>query len=174
MSMPSLTSSFRLLHEIGRGRWSTVYLGECVPGLTPAPAPERLVAVKVLSREVTERSSGPEKVYREPDLYQQLQPTSDLPALYGLFSHSDEEGHRLALVLELFSESVESWRRKAPLARLSMSMTKVVLACTAAGLEELHAANLLHTGQEIRFDCERAQTRSGPRCQSGQHLARWR
>lgn len=148
MQFPPLEKSFKLLHQIGIGRWATIHLAECLP-LDPRPAPEHLVAIKILSKEATDHA-GPGGEYRELEWYQRLdkmvQPL-DLPRLFGAYVHKDSQGDHLALALSLYGESVDSWRRKAPSKSLPVPITKIVLASSAEGLRELHRAGLIHTGE---------------------------
>jgi serine/threonine-protein kinase SRPK3 len=73
--------------------------------------------------------------------------TPTLPRIYDHFETDGPHGRHLCLVLPVLSETISSFRRSAPSKRLDPPKVKIIIAQIAEALEQLHAANIIHTGQ---------------------------
>jgi serine/threonine-protein kinase SRPK3 len=70
-----------------------------------------------------------------------------LPRLRDHFEMKGPHGQHLCLVLPVFSESISSFRRSAPLKLLNPPKVKILVVQVAEALVKLHGANIIHTGQ---------------------------
>ena len=70
-----------------------------------------------------------------------------LPQLRDHFEIEGPHGRHLCLILPVFSESVSSFRRSAPLKLLNSPKVKIIIVQVVEALVKLHSANVIHTGQ---------------------------
>lgn len=174
-TLPKLSEHYELLHKIGVGKWSQVFLGKRLGDTTSSDPP--YAAIKILSAEAT---SMPE--YRELEWLRRLTqfsrdttvvPVPHLPVLFGTYSFSDDQGYHLCLAESLYSESIESWRRKARGQKLSWFAVRVIIQRLLEALSAVHKAGLIHTGQissqREGFRAQLIRHCVRHRCQSRQH-----
>jgi serine/threonine-protein kinase SRPK3 len=62
------------------------------------------------------------------------------------FEEQGPHGVHLCLVIDIFSTDVASFLRSAPDKRLSLHLTKMIVALMVESLESLHDFNIIHTG----------------------------
>ena len=70
-----------------------------------------------------------------------------LTRLYDHFEIDGPHGRHLCLVLPVLSETVSSFRRSAPSKLLDPPKVKIIIAEVVQALVQLHAADIIHTGQ---------------------------
>lgn len=73
--------------------------------------------------------------------------TPTLPQLYDHFEIDGPHGRHLCLVLPVLSETISTFRRSALSKQLDPPKVKIIIAQIVEALEQLHAANIIHTGQ---------------------------
>ena len=71
---------------------------------------------------------------------------SYLPILRDNFEEQGPHGVHLCLVMDVLSTDVSSFRRSAPGKRLSLYITKMIVALITESLVSLHDLNIIHTG----------------------------
>lgn len=155
---------------LGSGRWSQTYLVkdiQCVRCLRcmsillmSQPSYHRsstIAATKIYSDYAT--SEGVEKGHiREVQVLERIKEVAlddNLPLLKDHFFHtSASDKKHLCLVLPVFCESVDAWRKKCPGKVLDLQVVKEIIALVLQGLIQLHARGIIHTGM-FALPCRR-------------------
>ena len=70
-----------------------------------------------------------------------------LPCLLDHFEIDGPHGRHLCIVTPVLSETVSSFRRSAPSKSLDSQKVKMIFCGAVEALIDLHAANIIHTGQ---------------------------
>lgn len=108
----------------------------------------RYCAIKILTVHATEGHHNGRLL--ELDIMQTITSSAKTPTLPRLRHHFEMEGphgRHLCLVLPILSESVRSFRLSVPSKLLEPPMVKIIVVQVVEALVQLHAANIIHTGQ---------------------------
>ena len=103
--------------------------------------------MKILTIDATQRHEA--GLAHELEFLKEIEARNDtdyLPMLRDYFIEQGPQGKHLCLVQDLYSTSVSSLRRSAPLKALPPYMVKNVVSMVVDALAQLHAMRIVHTG----------------------------
>lgn len=134
---------YRILHKLGWGGYSTVWLAHDARA-------SRLAALKIL---VAERSAST----READILREISShayshrgQTHLGKMLDTFDHNGPNGTHKCLLLELEGANVQALAQQYPSGRLPGSMAWIISKQITQALAFLHSIDICYAGQSIR------------------------
>jgi len=156
---------YKILRKLGRGQYSTTWLvsdSQCVyvyPWLSLTLASDSRAqetpayyAVKILTVNATKgHQYGHLHELEIMKALRKQQVTQTLPYLFDHFETESPHGPHLCLVQPVLSTSISLFRRSVPSRRLEFPAVRIIIAQVLEALVALHAAGVVHTGEEIIY-----------------------
>jgi serine/threonine protein kinase len=128
-----LDGDYKLLKKLGKGGMGTVYKAHQI-------SLDRIVAVKVLAKELASKDAYVRRFQREARMMIKLDHANILRC-FGVGKDKETGCHYLSMEL-VEGGSVESWRKK--LGRFSIGDALHIILKSAAGLQHAHNKNMIH------------------------------
>ena len=127
----TILGDFKLLKKIGQGGMGAVYKAQQV-------STNRVVAVKVLAKELSGKDSYVQRFQRESRVMKEL----DHPNVLGCIEFGEARGFHYIAMEFVEGGSVEAWFKK--LGRFSVGDALHIILKTAEGLKHAHEKNMIH------------------------------